>query len=65
MDDRHYLEPDQRHYLEPDQLLAERSRALARMRLCLRARVALWALRVLSLGLTAMVVYVFVAQLGR
>jgi len=56
---------DHGHYLEPDQLLAERSRPLPRMALSSRARAGLWALRVFSVLLSAMVVYVFVVQLGR
>ncbi len=56
---------DHAHYLEPDQLVAERSRPLARAALGVRARVGLWALRVFSIVLSAMVVYAFVVQLGR
>ena len=51
-------------YLESDQLVAERSRPVGRARLGRRARAALWALRVFTIVLSAMVIYTFVAQLG-
>jgi len=52
------------NYLEADQLAAETSRPVPRARLGRRAVVGLWALRVLVVILSAMVVYVFVSQLG-
>ncbi|MGA2924378.1 MAG: hypothetical protein ABSG43_00075 [Solirubrobacteraceae bacterium] len=55
---------DHEHYLEPDQLVAERSRPLPRAALSARVRAGLWALRVVSIVLGAMVVYVFVVSLG-
>jgi hypothetical protein len=58
-------EPDPLRYLEPDQLVADKSRPLARAHLSRRARIGLWALRVLAVGIGAMVVYTFVSQLGQ
>lgn len=51
-------------FLERDQLLSDRSRPVARARLGPRARAGLWALRVFAVVLSAMVVYVFIAQLA-
>ena len=50
-------------YLEPDQLLSDRSRPLPRARLTRRATAGLWALRVLVVVLSAIVIYTFIAQL--
>ena len=58
-------EDDHVHYLEPDQLVTKRSRPLPHASLGARARAGLWALRVFSIVLSAMVVYAFVVQLGR
>ncbi len=51
-------------YLESDQLVVERSRPVARATLSRRASVALWGLRVFAIVISAMVIYVFVVQLG-
>lgn len=51
-------------FLERDQLSSDRARPLPRAPLERRARVALWALRVFALIVSAMVIYTFVAQLG-
>jgi hypothetical protein len=51
-------------YLESDQLTAERSRPLGRAVLSRRARAGLWALRVFTIVIGAMVVYTFISQLG-
>jgi hypothetical protein len=52
------------NYLEADQLAAETSRPVPRADLSSRAVVALWGLRVFAVVMSAMVVYVFVSQLG-
>ena len=57
------MDEDRGHYLESDQLLAQRSRPLPPARLSRRARRGLWLLRVVSIALSAMVVYAFIAQL--
>jgi hypothetical protein len=51
-------------FLEPDQLVSDRSRPVPRARLSRRANVALWALRVFVLVVSAMVIYTFIAQLS-
>ncbi len=51
-------------YLESDQLAQERARPLNRAQLSQRATVGLWALRVLAVVLTAMVIYTFFSQLS-
>ena len=50
--------------LEPGQLTAATRRAVPRARLGRRATIALWALRVLVVILSAMVIYTFFSQLG-
>jgi hypothetical protein len=50
-------------YLETDQLVKERSRAVGRAALSPRARVGLWALRVFTIVVGAMVIYTFISQL--
>ena len=50
-------------YLESDQLVQERSQPVPRAKLSARRRRMLWALRVVGLALSAMVVYTFVSQL--
>jgi hypothetical protein len=52
------------NYLEADQLAAETSRPVPRARLSRRAVAALWALRVFVVVSGAMVIYVFIANLG-
>jgi len=52
------------NYLEADQLAAETSRPVPRARLTRTARTALWALRIFVVAAGAMVIYVFVSQLG-
>jgi hypothetical protein len=52
------------NYLEADQLAAETSRPVPRARLSRRVRAGLWALRVFVVAMSAMVIYVFIAQLG-
>jgi len=51
-------------FLERDQLVADRSRPVGRMPLDRRTTVALWALRVFVVVVSAMVIYTFVSQLG-
>jgi hypothetical protein len=50
-------------HLERDQLVDATSRPLPRAALGARAAVALWALRVLVVVVSAMVLYVFIDQL--
>jgi len=52
------------NHLEADQLAAETSRPVPRATLSGRVRAALWGLRVFVVIAGAMVVYVFVANLG-
>ena len=52
------------NYLEADQLAAETSRPVPRTVLSRRTVIGLWALRVFVVTVSAMVVYVFVSQLG-
>jgi len=52
------------NYLEADQLAAETSRPVPRARLSRRAMTALFALRIFVFAAGAMVIYVFVSQLG-
>jgi len=61
MGDRDEVLPN---YLEADQLAAETSRPVPRAVLSRRATAGLWALRVFVVAMSAMVVYVFVLQLG-
>ena len=60
-------EPDEvlPNHLEADQLAARTSRPVPRARLGPWAIRALWALRVLVILVSVMVIYVFVAQLGQ
>lgn len=51
-------------FLERDQLVEDKSRPVPRAELGRWANVALWALRVFVLVVSAMVIYAFVAQLG-
>ena len=51
-------------FLEPGQLTAAIRRSLPRAQLGRRAMIALWALRVLVIILSAMVLYTFFSQLG-
>lgn len=50
-------------FLERDQLVFDKARPVPRARLTRRATLALWALRVFVLILSAIVIYTFVAQL--
>lgn len=50
-------------FLERDQLAADRSRPVRRAALSRHAQLALWALRVFSLVVGALVIYTFFAQL--
>jgi len=61
MGDRDEVLPN---YLEADQLAAETSRPVPRAVLSPRPIAGLWALRVFVVAMSAMVVYVFVSQLG-
>ena len=61
MGDRDEVLPN---YLEADQLAAETSRPVPRAVLSRRTTVGLWALRVFVVVMSAIVVYVFVSQLG-
>ena len=51
-------------FLEPGQLTAATRRPVPRAQLGRRAMIALWALRVLVIILSAMVIYTFFSQLG-
>ena len=51
-------------FLERDQLVVDTSRPVGRMALSGRMTVALWALRVFVVVVSAMVIYTFVSQLG-
>jgi hypothetical protein len=51
-------------FLEPDQLAVDRARPVPRAKLSTRANVALWALRVFGIVVSAMVIYTFFAHLG-
>ena len=51
-------------FLEPGQLTAATRRPVPRAHLGRRAMIALWALRVLVIILSAMVIYTFFSQLG-
>lgn len=59
-------EPDEilPNYLEADQLAAETSRPVPRAPMSRRAVAALWALRTFVVTASAMVIYVFIHQLG-
>lgn len=52
------------NYLEADQLAAETSRPVPRAVLSHRASAGLWVLRVFVVLSSAMVIYVFIDQLG-
>jgi len=52
------------NYLEADQLAAETSRPVPPAALPRPAVIGLWALRVFVVAMSAMVIYVFVSQLG-
>ena len=52
------------NYLEADQLAAETSRPVPPAALTRPAVIGLWALRVFVVAMSAIVVYVFVSQLG-
>ena len=52
------------NYLEADQLAAETSRPVPRARLSRAITAGLWALRAYVVLMGAIVIYVFVAQLG-
>ncbi|HWF56063.1 MAG TPA: hypothetical protein VG223_15610 [Solirubrobacteraceae bacterium] len=51
-------------FLERDQLTADRMRAVPRAPLGRRLQLALWALRVFVIIVSAMVIYTFFSQLG-
>jgi len=51
-------------FLDPGQLTAATRRPVPRARLRRRAAIALWALRVLVIILSAMVIYTFFSYLG-
>ena len=55
---------DPQTYLEHDQLVADKLRPVPRARLGRGARLGLWALRILAVVLSAMVIYTFFWQLG-
>ena len=52
-------------FLEPGQLTAATRRPMPRAQLGRRAAIALWALRVIAVILSAMIIYTFFSQLGR
>jgi hypothetical protein len=51
-------------YLESDQLVVERARPVGRAALSRRTQVGLWALRVFTIVVGAMVIYTFISQLA-
>jgi hypothetical protein len=51
-------------FLERDQYVFDTSRPVGRMRLSPRMTLALWALRVFVIVVSAMVIYTFVSQLA-
>ena len=51
-------------FLERDQLVADKAHPVPRAHLSPRTRVALWALRVFVLVVSAMVIYTFFSQLA-
>jgi hypothetical protein len=55
---------DLRSYLEHDQLVADTDRPVPRAQLTTRASTALWILRIFTILVGAMVIYVFFSQLG-
>ena len=55
---------DLRSYLEHDQLVADTDRPVPRAQLTTRASAALWILRIFTILVGAMVIYVFFSQLG-
>jgi hypothetical protein len=50
-------------FLERDQLIVDTSQPVERLRLSGRMNLALWALRVFVIVVSAMVIYTFVSQL--
>lgn len=51
-------------FLEADQLVSDTSRRLPRATLSPRVQAGLWALRIIALVLSLMVIYTFVHQLA-
>jgi hypothetical protein len=51
-------------YLEHNQLVADTNRPVPRAQLTTRASTALWILRIFTILVGAMVIYVFFSQLG-
>ena len=51
-------------YLEHDQLVADTDRPVPRTQLTRRVSTALWILRIFTILVGAMVIYVFFSQLG-
>ena len=51
-------------FLERDQLVSDKSLPVPRASLSARAKLALWALRVFALIVSAMVIYTFVSSLA-
>lgn len=51
-------------FLERDQLVVDTSQPVRRLRLSPTMNIALWALRVFVIVVSAMVIYTFVSQLG-
>ena len=49
--------------LEPDQLVAVVAKPLPRLQLCRPVRIALWAVRIFVLIISALVVYTFIVKL--
>jgi hypothetical protein len=56
-------EQDLVEFLEHDQLVIDTSRPVSRMVLSRRTSIALWALRVFVVVVSAMVIYTFTSQL--
>ena len=50
-------------FLERDQLTADTSHPVPRAQLSTRTRIALWALRLFAIVMSALVIYTFAAQL--
>jgi hypothetical protein len=51
-------------FLEREQLVQDRSKPVARAQLGRGASLALWALRIFALTVSAMVIYTFIVQLN-
>ncbi len=64
MQDTQHGGADPSSYLEHDQLVADTDRPVPRAQLSTRASAALWMLRIFTILVGAMVIYVFFSELG-